>query len=288
MIVDTHLHPLAEDLQKYPIAPLGGVQSEWSKGVHLTGEEIVQHIRHAGVDKVTLVQASTVHGYDSSYTAVCVAQFPSYFVGVCCMDPQAPDAANTLSYWVRDRGLRGVRLFTTGSTLVESDWLDSEQLNPFWQRAKELGIPVNAQIRNTGIPMVRRVASHFPEVRIILDHMAGPRLEEGPPYEGAKELFDLAEIPTIYLKFSTGTINEASKGKSTPKEFFQRVVDKFGPQRLMWGSNFPGSKGAGNEPYKELIDLAKEATSFLSPAEQAWLLGDTAAALYPDLQRKGS
>ena len=97
MIVDTHLHPIADDTTKYPIAPLGGQQSAWSVGVHMTGDEIVEHIKHAGVDKVTLVQASTVHGYDNTYTAECVAKLPDYFVGVCCIDPQVPDAADTLS-----------------------------------------------------------------------------------------------------------------------------------------------------------------------------------------------
>ncbi len=285
MIVDTHLHPIADDTTKYPIAPLGGQQSAWSVGVHMTGDEIVEHIKHAGVDKVTLVQASTVHGYDNTYTAECVAKLPDYFVGVCCIDPQVPDAADTLSHWVKDKGLRGVRLFTTGSTLGESDWFDKPHLDPFWRMARDLGIPVNAQVRGGGLGMVRNVASRFPEIPLILDHMAGPKLEDGPPYEAAKSLFDMAEIPTIYLKFSTSGINESGKGKSTSQEFFQKLVDVFGPNRIMWGSNFPGTKGSAEEPYKDLADLLLNTLSFLSPEERDTITGGTAASLYPDLMK---
>src|SRR2546425_12685381 len=117
IIVETHAHPVAADTTKYPIDPLGGVQSEWSKDFTNTGEEFLALMDEAGVAQATLVQASTVHGYDNSYTAECAAAHPDRFVGIGCIDALAPDAPDVLSYWIEDQGLKGIRLFTTGSTL---------------------------------------------------------------------------------------------------------------------------------------------------------------------------
>src|SRR5579872_3409321 len=112
MMIDTHLHPLAADTQRYPIAPIGSGQSDWSKGMHLSADAIVAHMAHADVDQATLVQASSVYGTDNRFVADSCPLYPHKFVGVCCIDPLLPDAASTLSYWVEQRGMRGLRLFT--------------------------------------------------------------------------------------------------------------------------------------------------------------------------------
>lgn len=285
MTVDAHPHLVAADTQRYPIAPLGGRQSEWSKGLHLTAEELLGHMEKAGVDQAAVVQASTVHGYDNSYCADSAARYPNRFVGVSCVDPLASDAPKTLAYWVEARGMRGVRLFTTGSTLPESEWLDSPATYPFWQEAKRLAIPVDVQVRFTGLAMFRRIADRFHDVPMIMDHLANPPLEDGPPYERAQALFSLAGLPNVYLKFSSNNIMEADHGRSTAHEFLERLVEHFGPRRLLWGSNFPGTRGSPQAPYRDLVDLARRAVSFLPEGDQAWLMGGTAQALFPDLRR---
>jgi hypothetical protein len=59
LYVDTHPHILALDTQKYPVAPLGGVQSEWSKSFSNSAEEFLRHMDEAGVGKATLVATTT-------------------------------------------------------------------------------------------------------------------------------------------------------------------------------------------------------------------------------------
>lgn len=284
-IVDTHMHLLAEDLVRYPLAPIGGQQSPWSKGASLTPEQFIAMMDAGGVARATVVQASTSHGYDNRYTADSVDRYRDRFVGVVCTDPLAPDAPDTLSYWIKDRGMRGVRLFTTGGSLPETYWLDQPETAPFFQRARELGIPVDIQIKRTGIGMVVNLVKRFGDVPLVLDHMAGPRLEDGPPYHEAQALLDLAQYPNIYLKYSTDNLREAAKGQSTPRDLLRTLIDRFGPNRMMWCSNFPASKGETADPFGSLVKLAQDTLAFASPGEQAWLLGETAVSLYPDLRK---
>src|SRR4051794_28962361 len=105
MIVDTHLHPLSDDMAAYP-----RLESARFQGVN-TVDETLEQMRLGGVDRVVLVQFFGVYGNDNSYVADCVQRHPESFAGVGCVDPLAPDAGAALTYWVRERGLHALRLF---------------------------------------------------------------------------------------------------------------------------------------------------------------------------------
>jgi L-fuconolactonase len=87
-----------------------------------------------------LVQAYSAYKYDNSYTADCAASHPDHFASVSILDPLQHDTPDNLSYWVRERGMRGLRLFTTTET--EGTWLDDPRTFPVWERAGSLGIPI--------------------------------------------------------------------------------------------------------------------------------------------------
>ena len=147
----------------------------------------------------------------------------------------APDAPEKIRHWA-GRKLTGLRLFTAGSTMPnQADWIDDPRSFPAWQCASDLGIPICMQMTAKAIPQVVHMIERFPKNRIILDHLARPTLEDGPPYAAATDLFGLAKYPNLYLKLTPRTFGEARKGKATPESFFPLLVSKFGAQRLAWG-----------------------------------------------------
>lgn len=123
------------------------------------------------------------------------------------------------------------------------------------------------------------MARRFPNVKILLDHCARPSLEDGAPYAAAASLFELANIPNIYLKLSPRAFNESRKGKATPETFFARLVAEFGAQRLAWGSNYPSNEGT----LPALLKLARESLASLPAADQEWIFAKTAQTIYPVL-----
>jgi predicted TIM-barrel fold metal-dependent hydrolase len=125
------------------------------------------------------------------------------------------------------------------------------------------------------------MAERFPKVRILLDHMARPVLDEGPPYAAASSLFELAKIPTVYLKLTPRSFIESRKGKATPETFFPLLVSKFGAPRLAWGSNYPSSEGS----LPELKALATDALKTLPESDREWIFYKTAQTLYPVLAK---
>ena len=288
-IVDTHPHIVADDLQKYPLSPIGGKLSEYAKEHKVTAEQFIRAMDEAGVDQTAMVQSSTGHGYDNSYLADSVARFPDRLVGVCCVDAAAADAPERLRYWINERGMSGVRLFTTGSTVEETDWLDKPVAVPFFEEAQKLGVPVTIQIRRTGMPMFVNIVRRYPTIRFILDHMAKPVMEDGAPYEKAKEFFALASYPNVYLKFTTINMIHAGQGQSTPTDFFTAVIEKFGADKIMWGSNYPSIwRDIPADSYRSLVDFALVTLADFPLESRRWLFGGTAQSLFPGASRLSS
>ena len=91
-MIDTHAHVIATDERRYPRAPLGGKQSDWSRERPVSAEQMLAAMDAAGIDKTVLVQASTCYGHDNSYLADAVAAHPRRFIGVFSVDVLAPDA----------------------------------------------------------------------------------------------------------------------------------------------------------------------------------------------------
>jgi L-fuconolactonase len=278
-IIDSHPHIIAVDTHRYPRAPLGGHQSGWSQKRPVSVEELMVAQDRAGIRKAALVQASTCYGHDNSYLADAVEAHPERFTGVFSCDILAPDACETMTHWMA-RGMTGLRLFTTGSTMPgQAGWLDDPRSFPAWSKAETDGLPVCLQMTAEGIPQIEHVLNRFPRVRVILDHLARPVQDDGPPYKAADSLWRLARFTGVYVKVTERNFVGATAGNATPETFFGRLVAEFGASRITWGSNFPASERS----LPELIALAEDTLRFLPEADREWIFSRTAQALYPAL-----
>ncbi len=278
-IVDIHPHVISTDEKTYPRDPLGGRQSAWSQERPTSYAQLLAAMDEAGVAKAAIVHSSTCYGFDNAYCMDAVAAHPDRFTGVGSVDMLAADAVDRIRYWAA-RGMTGLRLFTAGSTMQgQGDWLADPRSFAGWECAAGLNLPVCVQMRIEGIQQLNVLIERFPTVRIVIDHLMNPNLEEGPPYAGAEPLFGLAKHDNIYLKLSSVIIRQARAGKATPESFFSRVVDRFGARRIAWGSNFPASPGS----LKEIVKDNLQALEWLPEEDKAWIFNRTALQLYPAL-----
>jgi L-fuconolactonase len=277
-VADIHCHVISDDPARFPLAPMGGKQSEWSRKP-LTGMDMLQAIHDAGVAQSVLVQASTCYGHDNSYVVDCVQRDPRHFAGVFSVDMTGPDAVERITHWL-GAGLSGARVFVAGHTAADAAVrLDDARSSAAWDYLVRHRIPVSVQLRAHVLGQLEAILARWPEAVIILDHCARPELDDGPPYAKARPLFALARHPNLYLKFTTHNVREAAQGKATHASFCRALVDHFGAQRIAWGSNFPAAPGG----LKRLLQDALEATSSLSSSEQEWIFSRTARTLYPAL-----
>lgn len=284
LVIDNHTHVISTDRERYPAAPIGGRQSEWSQTHPVDIDGLLRALDDAEIAKAVVVQASTVYGHDNRYVVEAVRAHPDRFIGVYSIDAMAPDAVERIRHWQAE-GLSGFRLFTTGTTMPgQADWLGHEDSYPAWAYAEEQDIPVCLQMTIQGLPALRELLKRFPGVRVLLDHCARPDLSDGRPYRLAEDLFDMAAFPGVNLKLTHRALAAAEKGASVPAEFLADLVAAYGADRIAWGSNFPAAEGTP----ADLLAQARKAASGLAQADQELIFGGTSAAFYAPTTQTGA
>lgn len=278
-IIDIHPHVISDDEGRYPPAPLFGKRSDWSQERPSTVETLIAQMDAAGVDKAAVVHSSTTYGFDNSYVVDACNAYPDRLLAVGSVDVLAPDAGDTIRSWV-GKGLGGLRVFTGGSTKeFDPSELDDPRAWPAWELLGDLGLTMSIQTGPVGLTAVTALATRFPNVPIILDHLGRPDVTDGPPYEAAQSLFELAAIPSIYLKLTPRIMGDSVKGAATPDTLFPRLAEAFGARRMAWGSNYPTSPGT----LAQIRATAEERLACLPAADRDWIFGGTALSLYPQL-----
>jgi predicted TIM-barrel fold metal-dependent hydrolase len=272
MIIDTHTHVVSSDKTKHPLD--SGARG-WSTEVSNDVEDLIAEMDKAGVGCATLVQPNATYGLDNIYQCDSAKLYAPRTVSVGILDSAASDAADKLSYWVNEHGMLGVRL----QSQVEPD---DPSCDAIWQRAEELGVPIS--IGGGGQPdkvnRMRNVASRHPNVMFAPDHFAGWSGSDDKPAMTAA-LEEMASLPNAHLRVSSTSLGPYVGLNDAEKELFQRVIQAFTPQRIMWGSNFPSSRDGG---YAGQLQIAATALDWLSEDDRNWIMGGSAHKLWPMLQ----
>lgn len=280
-IVDTHPHIVSPDTERYPITPLRGKRSDWSADHSVTLEELIAAMDEAGIAKACLVHSSTTYGFNNAYVADAVALHPKRFTGVFSVDITAEDAPQRMREWY-GKGCTGMRIYTRGSTIA-TPWLavDDASYAPAWTCASDLGIPVvvNLHCDADGMRQMANVMERYPRVRLLVDHLGRPPLDDGAPYAAAADFWRMSRFPNFFLKMTPQAFKNVIKGHATTETAVKKLVAEFGADRLMFGSNYPATSGR----LTELLGRVTSAIACLPGSDQDWILGGTARKVYPAL-----
>ena len=126
------------------------------------------------------------------------------------------------------------------------------------------------------LELVRR----FPNQKFVIDHIAKPYIKDGF-YDGwATSMKAIGEYQNVYCKLS-GMTTEADYNNWTPEQiepYMQLVLDAFGADRILFGSDWPVCLVAGN--YTKTKELVTNFIAKLSPDEQAGIMGKNAIKFY--------
>jgi predicted TIM-barrel fold metal-dependent hydrolase len=273
LVIDSHVHIVSSDEAAYPLSPMP-LSGPWYREAPCSAEELLRQMDASGVARAILVQPLGAYSYDNRYAADSALRHPKRFASVCCVDPNAPDPVGELTRWVREHGVRGVRLFALSRD--GPGWLAEPRTFPLWERAAELDVRIVVMILAHQLPELVRVLRSFRDAPVVLDHCGFPELRR-EPWPEAAPLFALEQFANLHLKVSTHVLDAAAR-EGDPRRFVAALAKRFGAERLLWGSDFSQTH---DRPYAELVRFGREAFSGLAAAEQARCLGGTAAALWP-------
>ncbi|WP_417524918.1 amidohydrolase family protein [Marinovum sp.] len=174
--------------------------------------------------------------------------------------------------------LKGIRPML--QDIPETDWILQDGVIQGLQHVAEAGLRLDALITPRHLPVIDQLARELPELPIIVDHCAKPEFSGADPGDQWRAgIAALARHPQISCKLS-GLANEYGPGWSadTLRPVFDHVLACFGPDRLMWGSDWPVLDLAGS--YGTWHSTARTLAAELSQSDQDALFGATARRIY--------
>ena len=194
----------------------------------------------------------------------------------------APDVADRIAALATERRLVGLRPMVQDEP--DDDWLLRPALAPAFEAMIAHGLVFDALVLPHHLPRLQRVLERHPELRVVVDHGAKPRVRDGEIASWAALMATIAVHPQVSCKLS-GLVTEAppDAGLDTLRPYVATLLELFGPRRLLWGSDWPVVELAGG--YDRWHNLAREALSGLDAAAQADVFGGNAERVYLDSRR---
>ncbi|HEX4884422.1 MAG TPA: amidohydrolase family protein, partial [Casimicrobiaceae bacterium] len=141
------------------------------------------------------------------------------------------------------------------------------------------GLVFDALVLPRHLPRLARVLERHPALPVVVDHAAKPRIAQRDLAGWRVDLGTVASFPQATCKLS-GLLTEARPGDGLPDlmPVVEALLASFGPQRLLWGSDWPVVNLAGG--YDRWMDATREALAALDEDARAAILGGNAARVY--------
>jgi L-fuconolactonase len=266
-IIDPHVHVWKHD-PKYPFAEGARVPDR-----DATPEMLLDLMSVNGVSRTVIIQV--IHyKYDNRYLTDVLKQHAGKFLGVCRVDPLDPSAPDHLSE-LTAQGFRGVRLSPAGD--ASGDWFRGPLMPPLWKRCGELKVPMTVLAPITRMPDVAALLEKTPQLTVVIDHMADCPVDKPAELE---KLIALKGYPNVFVKIShTWSISKQPYPWLDAQEYVKRLYHAYGPQRLMWATDWPIVEGYSS--YARALSVVRDEMRFLNPDDLRWMLSKTVERVWP-------
>lgn len=190
-----------------------------------------------GVDGTVLVQAAPTLAETRFLLAL--AARTDFVLGVVgWVDFESPDAPETIAALATDPLLRGLRPMI--QDIADVDWMLRPQLGPAFQALVAHDLAFDALTLPRHLPNLLRLLERHPQMRVVVDHGSKPAIRDGAFRPWAEDMAALARDTGAYCKLS-GLVTEAAADWTVADlaPYVDHLLQCFGPERLIWGSDWP-------------------------------------------------
>jgi predicted TIM-barrel fold metal-dependent hydrolase len=150
-------------------------------------------------------------------------------------------------------------------------------MGPLWKRARDLKVPMQILTPVTRMPDIARLAEKFPDLTVVIDHMADCPADQPAELE---KLLALKRYPRVFVKVShTWSVSREAYPYRDALVQVKKLYDAFGPRRLMWGTDWPMSESRCT--YARTLAVVRDEMKFLNEDDKIWLLGRTVERVWP-------
>jgi L-fuconolactonase len=193
------------------------------------------------------------------------------------LDMERPDAPERLQSLATHPAFKGLRPML--QDLPDPAWIATAPIAPAVDALVDLGLCFDALVKTIHLPHLLAFARRHPELPIVIDHAAKPDMPNDEFAAWRAALAPLAALPQVHCKLS-GLVTEIGPGwkVDTLRPYADAVLEMFGPQRVMWGSDWPVLNLASD--YATWCATTDTLLSGLNAADRAAVLGGNAVRFY--------
>lgn len=195
------------------------------------------------------------------------------------VDLENPEAANTLDRLLVSPYLKGIRPML--QDISDTSWIMHSTVIANLKKVANRGLRLDALITPRHLEVILQLSEKLPQLQIVIDHCAKPEFtkDKGAQIMWRNGMIKLAERPNVMCKIS-GLANDAGPDWNTVKlkPYIEHVIETFGPNRLMWGSDWPVLNLVGD--YTRWREVSAELLKDLSDQERAAIYGGNAIKFY--------
>ena len=233
-------------------------------------------LRAAGIGRTVLVQAAPTVA--ETEFLLDIATETDWIAGVVgWIDMDAPDALVVLDRLRRHPKFKGIRPMI--QDIAQDDWVLNPGLDAVFQALIAWDLTFDALVLPRHLPHLLTRLRQFPELRCVIDHGAKPDLAGGDLATWKQDIARIATQTRCFCKLS-GLLTEAgtNPGLGAIRPAAERILALFGPDRVMFGSDWPVLDLAGD--YAGWTAMVENLLSPLPEADRQAVWGRTAAAFY--------
>lgn len=275
-VIDAHHHLWDPSRAHYPFLTdeLAAIRRPF--GV----EDLVPLLDAAGVDATVLVQTRSSSDESREFLATS-ARSPRIAGVIAWTDLTGANVADDIASLRAAAG--GDRLVGIRHQVHDEDdpaWLLRADVRRGLAAVERAGLVYDLLMRARELPVALEVVQAMPDLRFVIDHLAKPPIRDGAMSPWAERLGPFGELPNVACKLS-GLVTEADWSRWTIDDlapFADRALALFGPERMLFGSDWPVSLLAA--PYGTVVDTARALLVQLSADERAAVMGGTAIEVY--------
>jgi predicted TIM-barrel fold metal-dependent hydrolase len=272
--IDAHVHVWTHDTAKYPLS--AGYRREEMAPPSFTPEQLFEHMRPCGVNRVALVQMS-FYGFDNSYMLDTIKRFPGVFSGIAVID-DAADRPQDEMRRLKPLGVRGFRIYPRNMPVDR--WLETPGLAAMWEYGAAERMAMCCLVNPDALSAIDRMCEKHPDTPVVVDHCGRVGISGEIREEDLNQLCRLARHKNTYVKVSAFYALGKKKSPYTDlAAMIRRLRDAFGAERLMWATDCP-YQVQGDNTYRDSIELVRSRLDFLTADDRQRLLQKTAQRVF--------
>lgn len=202
-----------------------------------TPQDLAPLLAAANVSQTVAVQAAASVA-ETEFLLRQAAEHAFIAAVVGWVDFTAADAIDQLERLKTNTKFVGLRPML--QDIADPAWMLSPQFQPIYRYLADHRLTFDALVKPAHLAALYTLAARYSDLQIVVDHAGKPNMHEPVSARWAADVARLATLPNVHCKLS-GLLTEAPPGANATllSPWFDRLLNCFGPQRLLWGSDWP-------------------------------------------------